>query len=309
MTGVIVVVRIACSFKTPDPFVRLLHEKSRRWARRQLEWSLMTEEAVVRNTEQPRTVASLSADLRALGLREGMSVLVHSSMSSLGWVVGGTQSIIQALTDTLGESGTLVMPAFCCNSDPRDWQNPPIPESWWQVVRDDMPAFDPRQTPTWRLGQIPEAFRSWPGVKRSAHPALSFCAWGKHSDTVTRNHELHNSHGEGSPLARLYELNAHVLLEGVGHDRNTSLHLAEYRAEWPSKHVVDQGAAMFIDGQRTWATYHEVLFAPADFPRIGAAFEATGACGTGKIGNAPAKLMSQVALIDFASDWIHAHRR
>ncbi len=160
-----------------------------------------------------------------------------------------------------------------------------------------------------RLGQIPEAFRSWPGVKRSAHPALSFCAWGKHSDTVTRNHELHNSHGEGSPLARLYELNAHVLLEGVGHDRNTSLHLAEYRAEWPSKHVVDQGAAMFIDGQRTWATYHEVLFAPADFPRIGAAFEATGACGTGKIGNAPAKLMSQVALIDFASDWIHAHRR
>ena len=270
----------------------------------------MSVETVIQNADQPRTVTSLSADLRALGLREGMVVLVHSSLSSLGWVVGGAQSVILALTQTLGEAGTLVMPAYCTdNTDPRDWREPPIPEAWWQSVRDDMPAFDPRQTPTREMGKIAETFRSWPEVRRSTHPATSFCAWGRLAEVITRDHRLEYGFGENSPLARLYDAHGHVLLLGVEHDRNSSLHLAEHRSDWPRKRTFEQGTAMLVDGKRTWVRFKELWSESQDFGSIGAAFDATGMPETGTVGSATAKLMSQTALVEFGAKWIREYRR
>lgn len=270
----------------------------------------MPEETYIQKTDRPRTVTSLSADLRALGLAEGGTVLVHASLSSLGWVVGGAQAVIQALTQTLGETGTLVMPAYCTdNTEPRDWQAPPVPEAWWQTVRDDTPAFDPRETPTREMGKIAETFRSWPGVRRSSHPATSFCAWGRHAEKITQNHGLENSFGEKSPLARLYDERGQVLLLGVGHDRNSSLHLAEHRSEWPGKRTYEQGTAMRVDGKRKWVCFNDLWSESQDFAAIGAAFDATGCPQTGKVGGAAAKLMSQVALVDFGVKWIRENRR
>ena len=270
----------------------------------------MPEDAAIQNADQPRTVASLSADLRMLGLREGMVVLVHSSLSSLGWVVGGAQAVIQALAQILGESGTLVMPAYCTdNTEPRDWREPPIPEAWWQTVRDHMPAFDPRQTPTREMGKIAETFRSWPGVQRSSHPATSFCAWGKLAGVITRNHSLENGFGENSPLARLYDAHGQVLLLGVGHDRNSSLHLAEHRSDWPRKRTFEQGTAMLVEGRRTWVCFKNLFSEAHDFGLMGADFDAAGGTQIGKIGGATAKLMSQVALVDFGVKWIWEKRR
>ncbi|KAB2913050.1 MAG: AAC(3) family N-acetyltransferase [Dechloromonas sp.] len=270
----------------------------------------MPEEAAIKHSDTPRTVASLSADLRTLGLRKGMTVLVHSSMSSLGWVAGGGQAVLLAMTQTLGVEGTLVMPAYTTdNSDPRDWRAPPIPEAWWQTVRDNMPAFDPRRTPTRGMGHIAEVFRSWPDVRRSEHPATSFCAWGRHADMITRNHGLANGFADSSPLARIYELRGHVLLLGVGHDANSSLHLAEHRCEWPRKRVLDQGAAMLVNGRREWVRFNDVILDSSDFGLIGAAFDATGVTLGGKVGSAACKLMSQVSLVDFGVKWIRENRR
>ena len=270
----------------------------------------MSEHTVITTTDQPRTVASLAAELRALGLREGMTVLVHSSLSSLGFVIGGAQAVILAFTQTLGETGTLMMPAYTTdNTEPRDWRDPPVPEAWWPAVREQMPAFDMRQTPTREMGRIAETFRSWPGVRRSTHPANSFCAWGWLAEEITRSHALENGLGEKSPLARLYDAGGYVLLLGVGHDRNSSLHLAEHRAEWPGKRSFEQGAAMLVNGQRTWVNFKDVRSESGDFERIGADFDATGMTREGKIGSARARLMSQPALVDFAVKWMGANRK
>lgn len=269
----------------------------------------MPEEVAIQNADVPRTVDSLSADLRALGLREGMTLLVHSSLSSLGWVAGGPQAVILALTRVLGDFGTLVMPAYSTdNSEPRDWRSPPIPDDWHQVVRDHMPAFDPRQTPTRALGRIAETFRAWPEVRRSSHPAVSFCALGRYARAITMDHRLENGMGENSPLARVYDVGGHVLLLGVGHDSNSSLHLSEHRADWPRKRVIEQGAAIMVGDQRMWVRFKDVLLESEDFPRLGADFDATGATVTGKVGSAQCRLFSQPALVDFGVEWIGKNR-
>src|SRR4051812_34374634 len=101
----------------------------------------------------PATVPSLISDFAALGVRSGMVLVVHSSLKSLRWVNGGPVAVILGLEEVLGPAGTLVMPTHSAdNSDPSNWKNPPVPESWWQTIRDTMPAYDPALTPTFRMG-------------------------------------------------------------------------------------------------------------------------------------------------------------
>jgi aminoglycoside 3-N-acetyltransferase len=162
----------------------------------------MSEADTVSKIDGPRTRDSLTAELRALGLSAGQTVIIHSSLSALGWVCGGPVAVIQALMDVLTSEGTLVMPAHSGElSEPAEWQHSPVPAEWWSIIRETMPAFDPRVTPTRGMGRIAESFRTWPGVMRSDHPQVSFAAWGRHADFVTASHALDYGLGEQSPLA------------------------------------------------------------------------------------------------------------
>jgi len=264
-------------------------------------------EPAIASTPWPRTRASLARDLRELGLHPGMTVIVHSSLSSLGWVCGGAVAVVQALIDVVTADGTIVMPTHCINSDPARWQHPPVPEAWWPIIREHTPAYDPQVTPTHAMGRIVEVFRTWPGTLRSAHPALSFAAWGHHAEFVTSGHALDYSLGEQSPLARVYDLDGWVLLLGVGYDRNTSFHLAEYRA--PGSPEIEEGAAVLEEGRSVWKRYRDVDLDASPFADLGADFEQqSGAVRRGHVGSALARLFRQRPAVDFAVRWLSERR-
>lgn len=256
------------------------------------------------------TVASLTADLRALGVPAGGVVLMHSSLRSVGFVAGGPQAVVQALLEALGPDGTLVVPTHTPeNTDPATWGNPPVPSSWWPVIRGESPGFDPALTPAGKwMGRLAELVRTWPGSRRSSHPQFSFAAWGARADEVVSGHRLDDGLGDSSPLGAVYRLDGSVLLLGCGHENNTSMHLSEWRRTNAPRHVV--GASLRQpDGSAWWQEWEDVEEDEGDFGRIGAAFEETGRVRVGAVGASTARLMSQRAVVDFASDWMSQHRR
>jgi aminoglycoside 3-N-acetyltransferase len=264
------------------------------------------ESASIRATVAPATRASLAADLARLGVRPGGVLLVHSSLVALGWVCGGAPAVVLALLDTLGPDGTLVVPTHSNgNSEPSEWENPPVPEDWWPVVREHMPAYDARVTPT-LLGAIPELARCWPGARRSDHPHFSFAAVGPQAEAITAGHPLEDGLGEASPLARVHDLDGDVLLLGVGHDANTSLHLAEYRLPGPPRK--SYSAAVATPAGRRWVTWEDITLDESDFGALGAAFDATGRTRTGRVGVGEARLMHQRDAVAFAAGWLAEHR-
>lgn len=268
----------------------------------------MSEEETIRDSKDLQTRTSLVADLGRFQLAAAPVVLVHSSLSSLGWVCGGPVALIQALLDWVGPEGTLAMPTHSGDlSDPAKWENPPVPKAWWEPIRQHMPAYDPALTPTRGLGRTPEIFRTWPGSLRSNHPTLSFTALGPQARFITEGHSLEFGLGEGSPLARLYELEAWVLLLGAGYDSNTSFHLAEYRAVGAK--VVEQGSPVMIDGQRRWQIIREIEFNEQVFSQLGTDFEGQAEVQIQPVGSASARLFRQTACVDFAAPWIERHRQ
>lgn len=272
----------------------------------------MSEEEVIRRfADEPITMKRLSADLRTLGLEPGMTVIVHTALSEIGWICGGAAALVLSLEDVLREFGTLVMPTHSGDlSDPSLWENPPVPESWWQQIRDEMPAFDPELTPTRGVGVVPEVFRHQSDVVRSNHPTVSFAAWGDSAIEIVSDHSLEYSLGEGSPLARLYDLGAWVLLIGAGFGSNTSFHLAEYRAEFPRKETVRCGSPVLVEGHRRWVSYEDFNYDAADFEALGADFAKHHKqdLAAGRVGYADALLFRQRTCVDYAVHWLPRHR-
>jgi aminoglycoside 3-N-acetyltransferase len=268
-----------------------------------------TESEAIAQSSGPATVESLATDLRELGLASDDVAIVHSSMSRLGWVAGGAQSVVEALLTVVGPAGTVVMPTQSGQlTDPAGWSNPPVPPEWIAAARDGLPAYDPDLTPTRGMGAVVDCFRHHPDTIRSPHPHVSFAANGRLAREIVGSHPLAPATGDASPLGRLYELDAVVLLLGVTHLNNTSLHLAEERAGWDGKRSRPHGAPMLVDGERRWVVWDDLDRDVEDFEVIGDAFAGAGLERTGPVGAGTGRLSRQRDLVDFAVDWMSTHR-
>ncbi|MFK4804649.1 aminoglycoside N(3)-acetyltransferase [Microbacterium sp. ZW CA_36] len=257
---------------------------------------------------EPHTLASIAQDLRSLGLSEGDTLLLHGSQRSLGFVVGGTQTVVQAILDVLGPTGTCVVPTQTSdNTEPSAWLHPPVPREWWPVIRESTPGFDPARTPSRWMGVIAEAVRTWPGAVRSNHPQCSFAALGYRANEIVAEHRLDDALGESSPLGAIYRLGGKVMLLGCGYDSNTSLHLAEYRQKQPP--LATTGSSVLgPDGLSHWVSWSDIVTSDKDFEQLGEAFEESDGAVIGHVGNARTSLMEQPALVDFATTWMATWR-
>ena len=250
----------------------------------------------------PNTLPSLHQELSDLGLQSGMTVMVHSSLGQIGWTVGGPTTVIRALLDVLGTAGTLVMPAESPRvSDPSTWNDPRVPPEWHEKIRENLPVFDPLTTPT-TMGAIPEAFRTYPGTQRSDHPLVSVCANGRHAREITEHHALEFCEGPGTPFERLYELDAHTLLLGVGFNRCSSLHYAESLV--PNRRTTVSRFPIVQEGKRVWVETSDMAFDNGvHFPVVGKQFTEARALRARRVGNADAFFFSTRDLVDFAKSY------
>ena len=244
------------------------------------------------------TKADIVASLQEIGLKEGNTVIVHTSLSSIGYVCGGAQTVIEALIEVVGENGTIMMPTQSWkNLDPEAGVHWDVSEQDWDTIRENWPAYDKKITPTNT------------GASRSDHPARSVAAWGRHSVYLTEKHDLSDIFGDDSPIGRLYELDGKVLLIGVGYNKNTSIHLADVRADYPGKHISTEHSAVTENGKRVWKAYDTLFVDGEDFEEIGRAFEEEHEVKILRIGEAETRLMRQRDLVDFAVKWIEEYRK
>ncbi|MFC5173834.1 aminoglycoside N(3)-acetyltransferase [Streptomyces mutomycini] len=255
-----------------------------------------------------------TTQLYELGVRRGGVLLVHASMRAAG---GSAGAMAGALHSALGPEGTLAVPAFTPeNSDTsRSYQDHVrgMSEEARAAVRAAMPAFDPAVSPAPSMGALAETVRLAPGALRSAHPQTSFAALGPGAAKLLGGHRRDCHLGEDSPLARLYEADAQILLLGTGFDSCTAFHLAEYRRPCPPRRpyrcvVASEGGAQ--DGGRRWWEYEDIALDDSDFAALGADFLSarTGVFGTGRVGAARSHLFSLRAAVDFAVGWFGRHR-
>jgi len=156
----------------------------------------------------------IKADLRKIGLHKGCVALVHSSLSSVGYVRGGADAVIDALLEIVGEKGTVVVPTFPFRGFMADYVQ-------------NSPAFDVDKTPS-KMGAVTERFRQRPGSIRSAHPTHSVAAIGAHAPFLIEGHEdsLY-PFDEASPFWKLIKIKGYVLLLGVGYESMTVLRTFE----------------------------------------------------------------------------------
>jgi aminoglycoside 3-N-acetyltransferase len=212
------------------------------------------------------TGSALVAQLRALGLRKGGVLLVHTSFRAVRPVEGGPLGLIRALRDALGGRGTLVMPTMTSGES----------------------VFDPRSTPTEGMGTTAELFWRQPGVVRSTHPGGSFAAQGPQAEHICRPQPLSPPHGPDSPVGRVHDLGGQVLLLGVTHSENTTLHLAEAIAQVP--YSISHPCLVEEDGVVRTVMIAETDHCCARFRLADGWLRAKGLQRDGQVGHAEARL-------------------
>lgn len=224
-----------------------------------------------------RGKADVTRQLRALGVEAGGVLLVHSSFRATRPVKGGPSGLIEALRDALGPDGTLVMPSWPGDSDE---------------------PFDPTTTPAAEdLGVVADMFWRLPGVVRSEHP-FAFAAAGPHAERITADPLPLPPHIPESPVGRVHDLDGQVLLLGVGHDADTTIHLAEVNANVPYRAPKD--VVVLRDGRPVRIEYGENDHCCTRFAFVDGWLRERGLQSEGQVGHAHSRLARSHDIVSVA---------
>lgn len=265
----------------------------------------------VKSALSPVTRGRLVHDLHRLGVQRGQILLVHGSLRSLGWVVGGAPTVVSALLTAVGPDGHVVMPtgteANSRTSRVHQASIATLTGDQVQAFLDAMPAFDKGTTPS-SMGSISEALRTTDGAVRSDHPQSSFAAIGPQADLLMADHPLECHLGPDSPLGKLYKMDAHVLMMAVGYWAFTGFHLAEYlyTSSPPTREYACVVAA--ANGGGRWQRYDDVVLDDRRFDDIGESLGGRVSVKEGYVGNAMSFLIPLSQAVDHAIEWMTRHR-
>jgi aminoglycoside N3'-acetyltransferase len=229
------------------------------------------------------STAEVADQLRRLGVTRGGVLLVHTSFRAVRPVANGPMGLIEALREALGPEGTLAMP------------------SW--TGEDDAP-FHALTTPSANdLGVVAQIFWRMPGVVRSNH-VHAFAALGPHAATITADPLPLPPHIPASPVGRVHDLDGQVLLLGVGHDANTTLHLAELLADVPYRTA--SSCTVLENGQIKRIEYGENDSCCARFALADEWLRARGLQAEGQVGHAHARLAKSRDIVAVAVERLAA---
>jgi aminoglycoside 3-N-acetyltransferase len=165
--------------------------------------------------------------LRAVGLNESSRVVVHSSLSSFGYILGGAQTVVGALSAVCG---TVIAPSFTYQTLLIPKAGPDLNGMSYQDDAYDLDFYSPDLPAHRTIGSIPNAMLKHPAHWRSNHPALSFVGLGRDAEAILATQSYEDPF---APLAWLADNGGDVLLMGVTHRTNTSIHVGEWRAGRP----------------------------------------------------------------------------
>jgi aminoglycoside 3-N-acetyltransferase len=252
------------------------------------------------------TKSELRAGLQILGIQAGALVMVHSSYKAIGPVMGGPNIVVQALLETLGAEGTLMMYV--------GWEDIPdfiadLPADQQQLYLAEHPPFDPAIARAVRAhGIIAECLRTWPGAIRSENPEASVVAIGARARELVQDHPRDYGYGAGSPLAKLVAWQGQVLMLGAPLDTITLLHHAEFLARLCHKATVHFRCQVLKDGQTIWIDVEDYNTGQEHdaytFEEIARAYLASSGGRQGQVGHATSYLFDAANLTEFAVAWL-----
>ena len=241
--------------------------------------------------------------------------MAHCRMSALGRVVGGAETVVRALLDTLGPEGTLMAYTGWQDEPPDDLDA--LDDETKRIYLEEHPAYDPRVALSRRdHGRVPEALRTWPGACHSGHPEAGVAAVGPLAEALTARHPCDDAYGAGTPYAWLAELGGQVAVLGAPLDTVTLVHHAEAVAEVPGKRRVSYGMPVSAGGERVWRTFSDIDTSEGALPyervlgeedyieHIARSALAAGVGRSGPVGEGTAYLFDARGLVEHAVGWI-----
>ncbi len=163
--------------------------------------------------------------LKSFEPRQDRLLLMHSSLSSCGYMAEGPATVISALGSWLAEGTALSLPTHT-------WSYP--------TASGVAPLYDYQVTPS-VVGTITNYFRELSNVERSLHPSHSIAYRGPDARAFIDGHELcERPCGQGTPYERLLERDCSVLMFGATLDSYTLFHTAEDAAQVPYLYLPQQ---------------------------------------------------------------------